>query len=160
MTLWMIETADFCTCNLTTSELKKGKLNPKYTLLFLLCLTCETCYFVLYREVCCVSAALLVYCLKGNCGLRAGRILAILVLVIVICSLMLVYYDFESIPSLLRWNCPWNWVLRGVLSGACRCCISHLHAGLQFICIHHNLLGLSHNGFSQVCFVSLLYSSP
>ena len=116
--------------------------------------------FFLYREVCSVSVAQLVCCLKGNCSLCAGRVLAILVLVIMICSLLLVYYDFESISSLLQWNCLWNWVLRGVLSGACRCSISRLHARLQFICVHHNLLGLRHNGFSRFCSVSLLLSSP
>ena len=57
-------------------------------------------------------------------------------------------------------RCAWIWVLRGViavLSWDYRCCISRLHA----LRVHHNLLGLSgQNGFSWVCSVSVLQSSP
>ena len=65
MTLWMIS-ANFCSYNSAANELKRGNLNdPRYALFFLPCLTCETWFFCLYREVHFLFAALLVCCEKG-----------------------------------------------------------------------------------------------
>jgi hypothetical protein len=89
MTLGMMKTTDTSTCNLAAAnEVSTGKFSSKYALFFLLCLMHEMCSFVLYLEVRCLFAALLVCYVKGNCGLRAGRVLTILLLVIVICGLV------------------------------------------------------------------------
>ena len=92
MTLPMMKTADTSTCNwATANELIAGKFHSRYALLFLLCLMHEIYSSVLYLEAegCCVFAALLVCCVKGNCVLCAGRVLAILLLVIEIAVLLL-----------------------------------------------------------------------